>query len=149
MKKRLGVGSVTIDKKDNKGTHIIRDRETLRRVISPIFCGPLTTKHFFYLRFKKVFEILEDTPLTTDQRNLLIWVCGARSSYVRALHTRSQTDRSLDVVDSQHIGEKKPELIGHENNITGAGRAPHIPTTISKKVTAFSNTETTISPGRR
>ncbi len=86
MKKRLGVGSVTIDKKDNTGAYTVGDRETLRRVISPIFCGPLTTKHFFYLRFKKVFEILEDTSLTTDQRNLLIWVCGARDDHVCTSH---------------------------------------------------------------
>lgn len=59
------------------GTFRIRDRETLHRVIFPIFdkYPLLTTKHFYYLRVKKVFGILEDTTLTKYQRNLLIQAC--------------------------------------------------------------------------
>jgi LAGLIDADG endonuclease len=59
------------------GTFRIRDRKTLHGVIFPIFdkYPLLTTKHFYYLRVKKVFGILEDNTLTKDQRNLLIQSC--------------------------------------------------------------------------
>lgn len=81
IKKQLGVGSVSIDNKNNTGTFRIRDRATFRNVLFPIFdkYPLLTTKHFYYQRVKKIFNILEDTTLTTDQKNQMIRDCSSEA----------------------------------------------------------------------
>lgn len=68
---------MSIDKKNNMGTFRIRDRAAFRDVIFPIFekYPLLTTKHFYYLRVKKVFGFLEDTNLTKDRRDQLVRDC--------------------------------------------------------------------------
>ena len=69
IKKELGIGSVTTD--GTKGQILIRDRKKLEKVIFPIFdkYSLLTSKQFNYDRFKQAFFVLEDTSLTTAEKN--------------------------------------------------------------------------------
>jgi hypothetical protein len=74
IKNKLGKGKIYVEK-DGKSAHfIIRDLETINKVIIPIFdkYPLLTSKHFNYLKFKKASEILSNSILTKDDKNLLI-----------------------------------------------------------------------------
>mgnify|MGYP002349717168 FL=1 len=75
IKNQLGVGSVYVDRDCNKADFRIRDRKTIGSTILPIFdkYPLLTSKYFSYLKFKKAYEILENSNLSTqDKDNLLL-----------------------------------------------------------------------------
>lgn len=71
VKKRLKAGSVSVDPK--QAIFRIRNRALLSKVVFPIFerCPMLTSKQFYYDRFKKAYLCLEDKNLSTAQKNLL------------------------------------------------------------------------------
>lgn len=74
IKKNLNCGTVKIEKstKSNNAYFIIRDFETIKRVILPIFdkYPLLTSKAFNYEKFKQAVLILDNTDLTKEQKNL-------------------------------------------------------------------------------
>lgn len=75
IKNQLGVGSVYVDSDYNKADLRIRDRKIIGSYILPIFdkYPLLTSKYFSYIKFKKAYEILENTQLSTkDKDNLLL-----------------------------------------------------------------------------
>lgn len=75
IKNQLGVGSVYVDRDCNKADFRIRDRKTIGSTILPIFdkYPLLTSKYFSYLKFKKAYGILENSNLSTqDKDNLLL-----------------------------------------------------------------------------
>lgn len=69
IKTRLGAGKVK--QSGNAASFVIRDRKNLDKYIFPIFdkYPLLTSKHFNYIRFKNSFTILENTSLTSHDRN--------------------------------------------------------------------------------
>jgi hypothetical protein len=74
IKKNLGYGSVNEKSGQNMAEFRIRDRKTLIQLIVPLFKKyPLySTKHFYFLRWVKALEILENYAYTTAQRNELL-----------------------------------------------------------------------------
>lgn len=74
IKSKLGFGSVVKYSKDKGGAFRITDRKVLNNVIFPIFDKyPLnTSKYFSYKKFKKAYDILENSNLTTEQKNKAI-----------------------------------------------------------------------------
>ena len=74
IKKQLGVGSVHIDINCNKGDFTIRDRKTIGSIILPIFekYPLLTTKYFSYQKFKKAYDILENSNFSTKEKDNLL-----------------------------------------------------------------------------
>lgn len=75
IKKQLGVGIITKETKTKMVNYRVRDRKTLAEIIFPIFdkYPLLTSKYFNYLKFKKVYQILENTSLTKAQKDELIF----------------------------------------------------------------------------
>lgn len=75
IKKQLGVGIITKETKTKMVNYRIRDRKILAEIIFPIFdkYPLLTSKYFNYLKFKKVYQILENTSLTKAQKDELIF----------------------------------------------------------------------------
>jgi hypothetical protein len=73
VKKQLGVGSVTKDK--TKGQLFIRDRKIIETVLLPIFnkYPLLTTKHFYYLNFKKALHILNNVNLSKQEKTIKLY----------------------------------------------------------------------------
>lgn len=75
IKNQLKVGSVHIDANCNKGDFRIRNRKHIGSIIFPIFdkYPLLTSKYYSYQKFKKAYEILENSNLSTkDKDNLLL-----------------------------------------------------------------------------
>ena len=70
IKTRLGVGKVK--QSGNAASFVIRDRKTLEKYIFPVFDKHtlLTSKQFNYVRFRNAFTILEDSNLTTQNKNI-------------------------------------------------------------------------------
>nr|BBH42954.1 LAGLIDADG homing endonuclease [Marophrys sp. SRT127] len=75
IKKHLGVGAVTIDKKNQMGSFLIRDRKKFQTTIFSVFdkFPLLTTKYFYYLRLKRVYEILENPQGSKLEKDHQIW----------------------------------------------------------------------------
>jgi hypothetical protein len=69
IKTKLGVGKVK--QSGDAGSFVIRDRKKIEKYILPIFdkYPLLTSKQFNYLKFKNALRILENTSLTTQDRN--------------------------------------------------------------------------------
>lgn len=74
IKKTLKLGCVNIDKKNKMIHYRVRDRKKLKERIIPIFVkNPLlTTKQFFFDRFKKILLILEDKFLSNQEKNEMV-----------------------------------------------------------------------------
>jgi Cytochrome C and Quinol oxidase polypeptide I/LAGLIDADG endonuclease len=74
FKSQLGVGSINKETKTKMVNYRIRDRKKLAEVIFPIFdkYPLLTSKYFYYLKFKEAYKILEDTSLTKAQKDELM-----------------------------------------------------------------------------
>lgn len=74
IKKQLGVGSVAVDTKNSMSSFRIRDRKIIGSVIIPIFdrYPLLTTKYFFFAKFKLAFAILENPDLSKLEKNNLL-----------------------------------------------------------------------------
>lgn len=74
IKKQLGVGKVSIESNRDMASFRIRDRNTLKNIIFPIFdkYPLLTTKYFNYVKFKEAYNILENSKLTQLEKNKLI-----------------------------------------------------------------------------
>jgi len=70
----LNIGSINIDKISNMAMFRIRDRKILLNHIIPIFDSYplLTTKYYYYDRFKKVLNILENNNLSKSEKDTLI-----------------------------------------------------------------------------
>jgi len=75
IKSQLGVGNINKKSKTNQVNYSIRDRKKLVKIIFPIFDNYplLTSKYFNYLKFKEAYRILEDTSLTKNQQDELIF----------------------------------------------------------------------------
>lgn len=115
IKKELGVGSVTKD--GTKGQFFIRDRKTIEEVIFPIFdkYPLLTTKHFYYLRFKKAFSVIKDTNLTTDQKSDKLFSLKdsrAPQGYISPIWNTVSLPLPLKNDDSLHSIMSKAWLVG-------------------------------------
>ena len=75
IKSNLGVGSVSVpNSKDNTAEFRIRNIQHLIQYILPIFdkYPLLTSKHFNYSLFKKAILIMNDSSLSTEEKNKLI-----------------------------------------------------------------------------
>jgi hypothetical protein len=73
MKKKLGIGSVRIDKR-GMAHFLIRDKESIKNIIIPLFDTNtlLTSKEYHYLNFKKCFNISDNIGYTQIQKIRLI-----------------------------------------------------------------------------
>ncbi len=73
MKKNLGVGTVREDKR-GMAHFLVRDKETIKKVIIPLFDKNilLTSKEYNYLKFKHCIEISDNSTLTQEQKIFLI-----------------------------------------------------------------------------
>jgi len=80
IKKQLGVGSINKENKTNMANFIIRDRKILANIIFPIFdkYPLLTSKYFYYIKFKEAYKILEDFTLTKIQKDELMFILMKR-----------------------------------------------------------------------
>ena len=69
IKKRLGVGTIKDD--SNYCTYIIRDSKKLNDIIIPIFedYPLLTDKYFYFLKFRKAYNLLKNTELTNEEKD--------------------------------------------------------------------------------
>lgn len=74
IKTQLGVGSVYVSSNNLKADFRIRDRKTIGSVILPIFdkYPLLTSKYHSYSKFKKAYNILENSDLTTQEKDILL-----------------------------------------------------------------------------
>ena len=70
IKKELKVGSITKD--GTKVQYFIRDRKVLETILLPIFdkYPLLTTKYFYYIKFKKALAILNNISMTKEEKNI-------------------------------------------------------------------------------
>lgn len=75
IKKRLKAGSIYVEKKGKMAHFRIRDLNTLKNVIFPIFdkYPLLTSKYFNYIKFKKAYNILINNSLSTEEKDKLIY----------------------------------------------------------------------------
>jgi hypothetical protein len=75
IKSQLGIGNINKEVKTKMVNYRIRDRKKLAKVIFPIFDNYplLTSKYFYYFKFKEAYRILEDTSLTKTQKNELMF----------------------------------------------------------------------------
>jgi hypothetical protein len=75
IKKQLGVGNINVDKNNNLAQLRIRDRSVLELIIFPIFdrYPLLTSKYFYYIKFKKAHAILSGKFLTKLEKDILIF----------------------------------------------------------------------------
>lgn len=71
IKKTLGYGKVFKCEARQLARFTISDRKVLKEILFPIFDKYpfLTSKYFFYLRFKEAWFILENNSLTIEQQN--------------------------------------------------------------------------------
>lgn len=74
IKTQLGVGSVYVNQDNLKADFRIRDRKTIGSVILPIFdkYPLLTSKYHSYSKFKEAYNILENSNLTTQEKDILL-----------------------------------------------------------------------------
>lgn len=74
IKKQLGAGSVNTTANNQKADFRIRDRKTIGSIIIPIFekYPLLTSKYHSYEKFKKAYYILENTNLSTKEKDNLL-----------------------------------------------------------------------------
>jgi LAGLIDADG endonuclease len=75
IKRQLGVGNINKEIKTNMTYFIIKDKKMLANIIFPIFdkYPLLTSKYFYYIKFKEAYKILEDANLTKNQKDDLIF----------------------------------------------------------------------------
>jgi hypothetical protein len=75
IKSQLGIGNINKEAKTKMVNYRIRDRKKLAEVIFPIFDNYLllTSKYFYYFKFKEAYRILEDTSLTKTQKDELMF----------------------------------------------------------------------------
>nr|AYE93279.1 LAGLIDADG homing endonuclease [Termitomyces sp.] len=75
IKSQLGIGNINKEDKTKMVNYRIRDRKKLLEIIFPIFDkNPLlTSKYFYYLKFKEAFNILEDSNYTKTQKDELMY----------------------------------------------------------------------------
>jgi hypothetical protein len=83
IKSRLEVGNIKKETKTNLVNYWIIDRKNLINIIYPIFDKTplLTSKYFYYLKFKEAHRILEDTSLTKVQQDELMFALVKRVPY--------------------------------------------------------------------
>ena len=74
IKSQLGVGKVNIEKNTSMCNFIIRDRKILAKYIFPVFdkYPLLTSKQFYYEKFKKAYNILENKSLSSIEKDKLL-----------------------------------------------------------------------------
>jgi len=75
IKKQLGYGSVQLETKSSNADFRIRDRKIINKIIFPIFdkYSLLTSKYFEYIRFKKAYNILNDSNIGYEEKNKLLF----------------------------------------------------------------------------
>lgn len=75
IKSQLGVGNINKEALTKMVNYRIRDRKKLLEIIFPIFdkYPLLTSKYFYYLKFKEAYKILEDHNLTKTQKDELMF----------------------------------------------------------------------------
>ena len=75
IKSQLGIGNINKEIKTNMVNYRIRDRKKLADVIFPIFDNYplLTSKYFYYLKFKEAYKILEESNYTKIERDELMF----------------------------------------------------------------------------
>jgi hypothetical protein len=75
IKSQLQVGNINKETKTKMVNYRIRDRKKLAEVIFPIFDNYplLTSKYFYYLKFKEAYRILEDSKLSKIQIDELMF----------------------------------------------------------------------------
>ena len=75
IKKQLGVGSIYVESNGKMAHYRIRDMKVLSSTIFPIFdkYTLLTSKYFNYIKFKEAYKILNDTSLSKDLKDKLIF----------------------------------------------------------------------------
>jgi hypothetical protein len=74
IKENLGYGSINKNSGKNMAEFRITDRKTLLNLIVPLFQKyPLySTKYFYFLRWKKALEVLENTLYTSIEKNEIL-----------------------------------------------------------------------------
>lgn len=74
IKKQLGYGSVQLETKTTNADFRIRDRKIINKIIFPIFdkYPLLTSKYFEYIKFKKAYNILNDSTMDYEEKNKLL-----------------------------------------------------------------------------
>jgi len=75
IKKQLGYGSIYCESKSNNAAFRIADRKVLKKMIFPIFdkYPLLTSKQFDYLKVKRAYEILENSSLSKQEKDVLLF----------------------------------------------------------------------------
>jgi LAGLIDADG endonuclease len=75
IKKQLGYGSIHKELNNYNADFRIRDRNTIKKIIFPIFdkYPLLTSKQFNYLKFKKAYFIMTDDKLSKEEKNNLLF----------------------------------------------------------------------------
>ena len=81
IKTQLGFGSVSVGSDKLKADFRIRDRKTIGSVILPIFdkYPLLTSKYYSYSKFKEAYNILENSNLTTQEKDKLLLALISRN----------------------------------------------------------------------
>ena len=76
IKKQLGYGSIQLETKTNNADFRIRDRKIINKIIFPIFDNYplLTSKYFEYVKFKKAYNILNDSSIDYEEKNKLLLI---------------------------------------------------------------------------
>ena len=74
IKSQLGFGSVSLNIDNLNADFRIRDRKTIGSIIIPIFdkYPLLTSKYYSYFRFREAYNILENSSLTTQEKDKLL-----------------------------------------------------------------------------
>ena len=74
IKSQLGFGSVSINTDNLNADFRIRDRKTIGSIIIPIFdkYPLLTSKYYSYSRFREAYNILDNSSLTTQEKDILL-----------------------------------------------------------------------------
>lgn len=119
IKKWLGYGSISVEKNRNMVTYRIRDRKVLANIIFPIFdkYPLLSTKYFYYQRVKEIYQILENSCLTKEKRDELIFNLMKQkpsSNYISPIWNNIKYDNNQKIFNSYAAKSimTKPWIVG-------------------------------------
>jgi hypothetical protein len=96
IKSQLGVGIINKETKTKMVNYRIRDRNKIAEIIFPIFdrYPLLTSKYFYYMKFKEAYKILVDTSLTKTQQDDLML------SLINKVHSENYISPAWKIVNN-------------------------------------------------
>jgi hypothetical protein len=142
IKSQLGAGSISVEKGETLANFRIRDRFALELIIFPIFdkYPLLTTKQFYYIKFKEIHAILSNGSISSSEKDTLIFnILNTKPpiDYISPIWLR--VENKISKVEDASKVMSKAWLVGFTEAL---GRFNLVLKSSSKLVHAFEITQT-------